>query len=84
MRLKSFRPEIDKKIGSPGENAKNKNKKSPINDFKTKMINCVFNAHAHVAVELSVLAIISFVHTHDHAFTIRLATIQKILLKNAI
>ena len=39
MRLKSFRPEIDKKIGSPGENAKNKNKKSPINDFKTKMIS---------------------------------------------
>jgi hypothetical protein len=38
MRLKSFRPEIDKKIGSPGENAKNK-KKSPINDFKTKMIS---------------------------------------------
>ena len=26
MRLKSFRPEIDKKIGSPGENAKNKKK----------------------------------------------------------
>jgi hypothetical protein len=26
MRLKSFRPDIDKKIGSPGENAKNKKK----------------------------------------------------------
>jgi hypothetical protein len=39
MRLKSFRPDIDKKIGSPGENAKNKKKKSPINDFKTKMIS---------------------------------------------
>ena len=26
------------KVGSPGENAKNK-KKSPINDFKTKMIS---------------------------------------------
>jgi hypothetical protein len=26
MRLKSFRPEIDKKIGSPGENAKKKKK----------------------------------------------------------
>jgi hypothetical protein len=27
------------KIGSPGENAKNIKKKSPINDFKTKMIS---------------------------------------------
>ena len=38
MRLKSFRPEIDKKLAAPERMPKIK-KKSPINDFKTKMIS---------------------------------------------
>jgi hypothetical protein len=38
MRLKSFRPEIDKKLAAPKRMPKIK-KKSPINDFKTKMIS---------------------------------------------
>ena len=38
MRLESFRPEVDKSWQSPRECQKLK-KKSPINDFKTKMIS---------------------------------------------
>ena len=38
MRLKSFRPDIDKKLAAPERMPKIK-KKSPINDFKTKMIS---------------------------------------------
>ena len=38
MRLKSFRSEIDKKLAAPERKPKIK-KKSPINDFKTKMIS---------------------------------------------
>ena len=38
MRLKSFRPEVDKSWQSRREYQKYK-KKSPINDFKTKMIS---------------------------------------------
>jgi hypothetical protein len=37
MRLKSFRPEIDKILAAPERMPKIK--KSPINDFKTKMIS---------------------------------------------
>jgi hypothetical protein len=36
MRLKSFRPEIDKKLAAPERIPKIK---SPINDFKTKMLS---------------------------------------------
>ena len=39
MRLKSFRPEIDKNWQLRRECQKYKKKKSPINDFKTKMIS---------------------------------------------
>ena len=40
MRLKSFRPEIDKKLAVPERMPKKKEKKkAPINDFKTKMIS---------------------------------------------
>ena len=39
MRLKSFRPEIDKKKLAAPERMPKIKKKSPINDFKTKMIS---------------------------------------------
>jgi predicted transcriptional regulator len=38
MRLKSFRPEVNKSWQSRRD-CKKKKKKSPINDFKTKMIS---------------------------------------------
>jgi hypothetical protein len=38
MRLKSFRPEIDKNW-QPRRECQKYKKKSPINDFKTKMIS---------------------------------------------
>ena len=38
MRLKSFRPEIDKNW-QPRRDCQKYKKKSPINDFKTKMIS---------------------------------------------